>query len=74
MVYGSPWSWTLADVVAEFDFRIVGDGASAVARYANNSNYRNDSLIRKESTCALRCAFHASWVANGTSVCQLPGD
>ncbi len=36
--------------VAEFDFRIVGDGRSALARYANNSNYRNDSLIRKEST------------------------
>ncbi|WPG99907.1 Protein mago nashi [Acrodontium crateriforme] len=32
----------------EFDFRVVGDGSSAVARYANNSNYRNDSLIRKE--------------------------
>ncbi|UZP35653.1 hypothetical protein NXS19_003469 [Fusarium pseudograminearum] len=31
----------------EFDFRVVGD-RSAVARYANNSNYRNDSLIRKE--------------------------
>jgi protein mago nashi len=34
---------------SEFDFRVVGDGRSAVARYANNSNYRNDSLIRKES-------------------------
>ncbi|AEO55067.1 hypothetical protein MYCTH_2298464 [Thermothelomyces thermophilus ATCC 42464] len=32
----------------EFDFRVVGDGRSATARYANNSNYRNDSLIRKE--------------------------
>ncbi|KAI5867346.1 Mago nashi protein [Durotheca rogersii] len=32
----------------EFDFRSVGDGRSALARYANNSNYRNDSLIRKE--------------------------
>ncbi|PSK37422.1 mago nashi-like protein [Elsinoe australis] len=32
----------------EFDFRAVGDGRSATARYANNSNYRNDSLIRKE--------------------------
>ncbi|KAK1998101.1 mago nashi domain protein [Colletotrichum tofieldiae] len=32
----------------EFDFRVLGDGRSAVARYANNSNYRNDSLIRKE--------------------------
>ncbi|KAF7545428.1 hypothetical protein G7Z17_g9174 [Cylindrodendrum hubeiense] len=43
----------------EFDFRVVGDGRSAVARYANNSNYRNDSLIRKESTarsCILRMA------------------
>ena len=30
--------------LAEFDFR-----ANGVARYANNSNYRNDSLIRKES-------------------------
>ena len=36
----------------EFDFRVVGDGRSAVARYANNSNYRNDSLIRKESESA----------------------
>ncbi|PQE06337.1 Mago nashi domain protein [Rutstroemia sp. NJR-2017a WRK4] len=35
---------------AEFDFRVLGDGRSASARYANNSNYRNDSLIRKEST------------------------
>lgn len=34
---------------AEFDFRVIGDGRSATARYANNSNYRNDSLIRKES-------------------------
>jgi len=32
----------------EFDFRVIGDGRSASARYANNSNYRNDSLIRKE--------------------------
>jgi hypothetical protein len=37
---------------SEFDFRVVGDGRSATARYANNSNYRNDSLIRKESTLA----------------------
>ena len=27
---------------------MLGDGRSAVVRYANNSNYRNDSLIRKE--------------------------
>ncbi|EWC43997.1 mago nashi-like protein [Drechslerella stenobrocha 248] len=31
----------------EFDFRVV-PGGCALARYANNSNYRNDSLIRKE--------------------------
>merc|ERR1712093_220342 len=35
-------------VRTEFDFRVLGDGRSASARYANNSNYRNDSLIRKE--------------------------
>ena len=40
---------TLAYAATEFDFRVVGDGRSASARYANNSNYRNDSLIRKES-------------------------
>jgi len=40
---------TISDRGPEFDFRVVGDGRSAVARYANNSNYRNDSLIRKES-------------------------
>lgn len=39
---------TLAEFL-EFDFRVVGDGRSATARYANNSNYRNDALIRKES-------------------------
>lgn len=38
---------------AEFDFRTLGDGRSASARYANNSNYRNDSLIRKESAFSL---------------------
>ncbi|KAK9462999.1 Mago nashi domain protein [Lipomyces oligophaga] len=32
----------------EFDFRVQGDGRSALARYANNSNYRNELLIRKE--------------------------
>ena len=37
--------------LVEFDFRVIGDGRSATARYANNSNYRNDSLIRKESRC-----------------------
>lgn len=38
-----------AHIATEFDFRALGDGRSASARYANNSNYRNDSLIRKES-------------------------
>ncbi|KAI5304755.1 Protein mago nashi 2, partial [Ascosphaera atra] len=32
----------------EFDFRALPDGKGAAARYANNSNYRNDMLIRKE--------------------------
>jgi Mago nashi protein len=41
----------------EFDFRVIGDGRSATARYANNSNYRNDSLIRKESTNAKSPSF-----------------
>ena len=43
--------WELTSYV-EFDFRAQGDGRSASARYANNSNYRNDSLIRKESESA----------------------
>ena len=49
----------LWQIILEFDFRVLGDGRSASARYANNSNYRNDSLIRKESTivCPLR-----SWI------------
>ena len=41
------------DYPPEFDFRALGDGRSASARYANHSNYRNDSLIRKESMCLL---------------------
>lgn len=44
-----PYTALQADIEAEFDFRVLGDGRSASARYANNSNYRNDSLIRKES-------------------------
>ncbi|MCJ1293269.1 hypothetical protein MMC34_004823 [Xylographa carneopallida] len=39
---------TLGDLDMKFDFRALGDGRSASARYANHSNYRNDSLIRKE--------------------------
>lgn len=45
---------------AEFDFRVVGDGRSAIARYANNSNYRNDSLIRKESTSKSHYTTHGT--------------
>lgn len=41
----------------EFDFRVVGEGRSAIARYANNSNYRNDFLIRKESMFLCRSCF-----------------
>lgn len=39
----------VANLTLEFDFRAIADGSSAAVRYANNSNYRNDSLIRKES-------------------------
>lgn len=46
--------YTAGLTLVEFDFRVVGDGRSAVARYANNSNYRNDSLIRKESMSSTR--------------------
>ncbi|RYP18428.1 hypothetical protein DL765_003940 [Monosporascus sp. GIB2] len=46
--YSSGHSGRFGHEFLEFDFRVVGDGRSAVARYANNSNYRNDSLIRKE--------------------------
>lgn len=46
----SSWAREHANHFSEFDFRTLGDGRSASARYANNSNYRNDSLIRKEST------------------------
>lgn len=41
-------------------------------RYANNSNYRNDSLIRKESKralFALRCGAHSHFSVGGTSRC-----
>ncbi|CDO57545.1 Conserved hypothetical protein. Putative Mago nashi domain protein [Geotrichum candidum] len=34
----------------EFDIRVQDDGKSAILRYANNSNYKNDNLIRKEAT------------------------
>lgn len=68
-------------LVLEFDFRVVGDGRSAVARYANNSNYRNDSLIRKESMPSLpnkcRCSIYlgSPILTDNTlasSVCELP--
>ncbi|KAG7127468.1 Protein mago nashi like protein [Verticillium longisporum] len=48
MRYYSGHSGRFGHEFLEFDFRVVGDGLSAIARYANNSNYRNDSLIRKE--------------------------
>lgn len=41
--------YAVANLHAEFDLRTIGEGSSAAVRYANNSNYRNDSLIRKES-------------------------
>jgi hypothetical protein len=53
----------------EFDFRVVGDGRSAVARYANNSNYRNDSLIRKESMDTLSSEPRFVWRQHGEMVC-----
>jgi protein mago nashi len=43
----------MANQRTEFDFRSVGDGRTSVVRYANNSQYRNDSLIRKESKLCL---------------------
>ncbi|KAK1052789.1 Protein mago nashi [Friedmanniomyces endolithicus] len=46
--YATSHSGRFGHEFLEFDFRVVGDGRSAIARYANNSNYRNDSLIRKE--------------------------
>ncbi|KAF3356137.1 hypothetical protein VDGD_07829 [Verticillium dahliae] len=48
MRYYSGHSGRFGHEFLEFDFRVVGDDRSAIARYANNSNYRNDSLIRKE--------------------------
>ena len=42
-------TYAVANLHAEFDLRTIGEGNSAAVRYANNSNYRNDSLIRKES-------------------------
>lgn len=47
-------------------------------RYANNSNYRNDSLIRKESSCSILdavfmarsdfLAFSVGWAAGREGV------
>ncbi|KAL3711716.1 hypothetical protein TMatcc_000407 [Talaromyces marneffei ATCC 18224] len=54
----------------EFDFRTLGDGRSASARYANNSNYRNDSLIRKESEAPLFYSIAMIWnTKRGHIVC-----
>lgn len=32
----------------EFDLQVLDQGRSALLRYANNSNYKNDTLIRRE--------------------------
>ena len=60
----------------EFDFRVLNDGRSATARYANNSNYRNDSLIRKESTSSPSpiLALFTSILMGNRSVCQWVDD
>lgn len=55
-----------ANALTEFDIRVLGDGRSAVTRYANNSNYRNDSLIRKESARSLTSTM-CSTTANKTA-------
>lgn len=34
----------------EFDIRTHPDGKSGLLRYANNSNYKNDTLIKKHAT------------------------
>lgn len=62
----------LLTLAPEFDFRVVGDGRSAVARYANNSNYRNDSLIRKESATpsARRALSWQQLTTDPNSVCE----
>jgi hypothetical protein len=39
-----PISSCFANSHAEFDLRTISEGSSAAVRYANNSNYRNDSL------------------------------
>lgn len=64
---------SISDKMPEFDFRVVGDGRSAVARYANNSNYRNDSLIRKESKAPLPEVSPVYIVSDsfGKCACQL---
>jgi len=64
-------------IEAEFDFRVLGDGRSASARYANNSNYRNDSLIRKESTWEITKCRHGTSLTFDASVREFaahPGD
>ncbi|WEW55827.1 Protein mago nashi 2 [Emydomyces testavorans] len=53
----------------EFDFRTLGDGRSAAVRYANNSNYRNDSLIRKESELGIPCGRIAEYRTEILAVC-----
>ena len=64
----------LTDDDKEFDFRTLGDGRSAAVRYANNSNYRNDSLIRKESKILINPIYIRCIIKAMTSVRQLLDD
>ena len=64
----------LTDDDKEFDFRTLGDGRSAAVRYANNSNYRNDSLIRKESKILINPIYIRCIIKTMTSVRQLLDD
>jgi hypothetical protein len=64
----------LTDDDKEFDFRTLGDGRSAAVRYANNSNYRNDSLIRKESKILINPIYIRCTIKAMTSVRQLLDD
>ncbi|KAJ5937778.1 Protein mago nashi [Penicillium verhagenii] len=53
----------------QFDFRTIADGSSAAVRYANNSNYRNDSLIRKESKSRNSLRTYADNLTGRNTVC-----
>jgi protein mago nashi len=59
----------IANSHAEFDLRTISEGSSAAVRYANNSNYRNDSLIRKESEQEQTYQKEERTRADGVIVC-----